>query len=210
MMSIDILVLEHPWSEELANGQSVKPFLDGWAAVNDFSISYRMYHDHNDLKLWLTKFVRDPKIKTCYIAGHGSGGRLCGLDNKDIYIGPVLSRATVLPKKGVPKVCDKGILFGACYVGGSLENILTNCGEKITWVAGYEIDVPWMESTICDLLFLQYKLRGRLRIDKNDEFYRDANDDYKRTGTVSANKAASWINEDYPVSVRCHFTALDR
>lgn len=211
-MNIDILVLEHPWSEDLKNSMSVKPFLDAWSAINNFSISYRMYHDHDDLKLWIKKFVSEPKIKICYIAGHGTGGRLSGLGKK-INIGSVLSQETIQPK---PKstdqtVCDKGILFGSCFVGGSIDKILReNCGEKIKWLAGYGIDVPWMESTICDLLFLQYKLHGRIKVDKDKEFVRDKDDEYKIASTVSAKKAASWVKEDYPVADRCHFTALDR
>ena len=81
MVKRRLLVLESVWSEDLTNSISVKPFIDGWAALTEVDLTYRTYHDKRVLQYWLREFVCDSDLKVCYIAGHsaGAGGRLGGL-----------------------------------------------------------------------------------------------------------------------------------
>ena len=149
-----LFILEHPWSDDLTESDSVGPFVEAWARLRNIKTSYRMYHDKEDMTYWIKKFVLSDSIRICYLAGHGKGGRIAGLFN-GINLAS-LSEATKL--KGKQKKIKKGILLGTCEIGGKLSQILEGCGDKIDWVAGYDREIPWLESTLCDLLFIEYIL----------------------------------------------------
>jgi hypothetical protein len=188
----------------LAKNATVKPFLDGWAQLTALPTSYRRYHDVEDLTLWLKAFVRDPSLKICYIAGHGSQGRLAGL-TKGINLKGV---AVATKKRGPGGPKGKGILLGACEVGTRLDEFLENCGSRIDWVAGYAHEVPWLEATLCDLLFIEYMIRGRALRDKQGFRYEDGEPKSRRPS--SAAQAVAWVRQDYELAVTCGFDARDR
>src|SRR4030067_3407560 len=107
--TLDVLVLECPWYEDLADATSVRLFIKGWADLSEINMSYRMYHDKEDLVRWLKSFIRHPEIKVCYVAGHGRGGRLCGFE-KDINF---IRMAGATKGRGRGGRFNKGILIGA-------------------------------------------------------------------------------------------------
>jgi hypothetical protein len=203
-MKPKLLILENPWVRDLADETTVKPFLDGWAQATGLSTSYRRYHDAEDLTLWLKAFVQDPFLKICYIAGHGSRGRLVGL-TKGINLKGV---AAATKRRGTSGPNGKGILLGACEVGTKLDIFLGNCGSRIDWVAGYSHEVPWIESTLCDLLFIEYMVRGRTLRDEGGFKYRNGALAARRPS--SATQAANWVKEDYALATLCGFDACDR
>jgi hypothetical protein len=188
----------------LANNASVRPFLDGWAQLTGFPLAYRRYHDAEDLSLWLKAFVQDPSLKICYVAGHGTQGRLTGL-TQGINLKGV---AMATKQRGPGGSKGKGILLGACEVGTKLDEFLDNCGSRIDWVAGYAHEVPWIEATLCDLLFIQYMFRGRVLQDENGFRYRKGYLLSRRPST--ATQAANWVRRDYPLATVCGFDARDR
>lgn len=203
-MKPKVLILENPWASDLADNTTVKPFLDGWAQLTGRPTSYRRYHDAEDLALWLSAFIGDPFLKICYIAGHGSRGRLAGL-TKGINLKGVAA-ATKKRGPGGPK--GKGILLGSCEVGTKLDEFLRNCGSRIDWVAGYATDVPWLEATLCDLLFIEYMMRGRTLRSKGGFTHRK--DSLQSRRPSSATQAVRWVKEDYPLAILCGFDARDR
>ncbi len=199
-----LLILENPWASDLADNTTVRPFLDGWAQVTRLPTSYRRYHDAEDLSLWLEAFVRDASLKICYIAGHGTRGRLAGL-TKGINLKGV---AAATKRRGPAGPKGKGILLGACEVGTKLDEFLANCGSRIDWVAGYARDVPWIEATLCDLLFIEYIMRGRTVRDEAGFSYKSGSLRSRRPS--SAVQAVDWVKQDYPLAALCGFDARDR
>lgn len=204
-MAPKVLVLESPWTDNLADEKSVRLFIRGWADISNMTISYRMYHDKDDLVRWIERFIRNDQLSTCYIAGHGSGGCLSGFV-KGIYPKKV---AMATKQKGPGGKNNKGILLGSCDVGSKIGSFLNNCGKRISWVAGYEKTVPWFEGTMCDLMFLEYITRGRIKRNKAGNFLTKKNE-YISRGTASAEVAAKWVIEDFPLASKCGFRALDR
>lgn len=200
-----ILVLESPWEEDLSDRKSVRPFIEGWARLHNIPVCYRMYHNAEDLKHWLQKFSADSSLSACYIAGHGAGGRLGGLSS-DINLMKV---ATVTRDANLNQNTRKGILFGTCDVGAKLTSFLNACGDGISWCAGYSKTVPWTESTLCDVLFLDYMLNGRMRR-SNQQFEMSAKGDFKVQKAKSAEVARGWLVEDMAVAKLCGFVAFDR
>jgi len=206
--SVEVLVLESPWEEDLSDKKSVRLFLEGWSDISEMHLCYRTYHDSDDLVKYMHKFVKHPTLKICYIAGHGIGGRLAGADgNKNINLKSIVMATK---KRGKGGRNNKGILFGSCSVGRNAENFLSSCGPKIKWVAGYDRDTPWFEGTICDLLFIEYMVRGTIRSDNKGEFIKNSSDDYESRRTSSAEKVAEWIGSDYSAAKKCGFVAIDR
>jgi hypothetical protein len=199
-----LLILENPWANDFADNTTVKPFLDGWAQLTRLPTSYRRSHDAEDLSLWLEAFVQDAFLKICYIAGHGTRGRLAGL-TKGINLKGV---AAATKKRGPTGPKGTGILLGACEVGTRLDRFLGNCGSRIDWVAGYARDVPWIEATLSDLLFIEYMMRGRALRSESGFRYRKGVLASRRPS--SAAQAADWVKEDYPLAAICGFDARDR
>ena len=192
MSAKGILVLECPWSDRIDEPKTVRPFIEGWAHLCEFPFSYRMYYDSATLSHWIRTFVMDDRLTVCYIAGHGKGGRLTGL-LKNINL-PSLANVVRNNPKGSGRP-GKGILFGACDIGSSLEDFLNQCGRSIQWVAGYNKTVPWMESTVCDLLFLDYVLNGRIRRD-NGLIAQGDTDKFSVQSTRSMQKIRDWVYQD--------------
>ena len=203
---LGLLVLECPWSQDLSNEQSVRLFMQGWANLNNISLSYRMYYNTSDLTMWLERFIWHKEMEICYIAGHGQGGRLKGYI-KGINMNKVAKSTT---KKGPGGHNNKGILIGACEVGKKLEEFMDSCGSRISWVAGYDKETPWLEGTITDLLFLEYKLKGRKKKDRNGMLFQDEQNNFLAVKTNKASKIVQWIYEDYPLAEKCGFRAIDR
>jgi hypothetical protein len=199
-----LLILENPWTGDLSDNTTVRPFLDGWAQLTRLPTSYRRYHDAEDLSLWLGAFVQDAFLKICYIAGHGSQGRLAGL-TKGINLKGVAA-ATKRRGPGGPK--GKGILLGACEVGTRLDDFLRNCGGRIDWVAGYAHEVPWLEATLCDLLFIEYMMRGRTL--RDEKGFKSGKGRLSSRHPSSAVQAAEWVKQDYRLAAICGFDARDR
>jgi hypothetical protein len=102
----------------------------------------------------------------------------------------------------------KGILLGACEVGTRLDRFLESCGSRIDWVAGYAREVPWLEATLCDLLFIEYMMRGRALRDERGFKYKGTELRSRRPSRAA--QAAEWVKQDYRLATTCGFDARDR
>ena len=153
------LVLESYWSEDLAQRESVLPFVKGLCDLNLWDFHYRTFDSSNDLKLWIRNFDkirRSGADKIVYLATHGStAGRLWTLEEKI----PIRSLAAALgPARSIT-----GLHLGSCNLGRPriLEALITK--TPLHWVAGYDQEVPWLESTCLDLLFWSWIYAGAPR-----------------------------------------------
>lgn len=193
-----LLVLEASWDDDFGDRRTVRPFIDGWAAQANIAYAYRAYNRTDDLRHWLDLFSRDPYANTLYIAGHGLGTRLVGLGDRGINIAALLIE--VFKKtRGRGRARTKGLLVGACECFGrqARERILAATNAQLDWVAGYNVELPWLESTLIDLAFLQYRYRGR---DKGGATSRRGmtKNRPRQHGTVAT--VSRWVCEDYPLA----------
>jgi hypothetical protein len=53
-------------------------------------------------------------------------------------------------------------------------------------------------------------VRGRIRVDKEGLFKKDANEEFESRGSRSAEAIARWIETDYRLATKCGFIAVDR
>lgn len=153
------LVLEAYWSDKLTARDSVQPFLKGLCDLNRWELHYRTFDSGNDLVLWIHQFnqLRRPgQEKIVYVAGHGSKGVIATVEERI----PLRSLvAALLPAKNLV-----GLHLGACSVGQPrfLQELIKK--TALRWVAAYDREVPWLESTMLDLLFWSWIYAGAPRV----------------------------------------------
>ncbi len=197
-----LLVLESCWDhEDFSDKRTVKPFIEGWSAEARVGFVYRTFHSRTDLALWLQQFYCDESsLDTCYIAGHGLGTRLMGLGETGINLTALLVNDIFRKGKAPGAVNTKGILVGACQCCPDhvRQRIIEKTNRELAWIAGYSVDLPWTESTLCDLLFLQERFRGRVR--RNSPTGDLDQRDFGNIKTVT-----NWVLADFPMAQKWGF-----
>jgi hypothetical protein len=153
------LVLESYWSEDLRERESVQPFVKGLCELYAWEFHYRTFDSVNDLDLWIKKFNairRSRSDKIIYLATHGSkAGKIRTLEQSI----PTGKLARILnPAKSIV-----GLHLGSCNLGQP--TILDTLVRKTSlgWVAAYDQEVPWLESTALDILFWSWTYAGAPR-----------------------------------------------
>ena len=202
----DLLVLESDWGEDLVDARSTRPFLEGLASALDITIVYRTFHTGRDLTHWLRQmFLARSMPRIAYVSSHGEGRFLhASLQEVGIDLRRVLAAAA----KGTrQKHGRRGLLLGACEIGRDLDGILAAASGRLDWVAGYAVEVPWVESTLIDLAFLSYLLSGRRVHARNGKCV--LRRQLRTTKTSLSEKAASWVGEDFGVAQALRFHAKD-
>ncbi len=151
-----LLVLEALWSEDLRDLSSVFPFISGLCAANEWTLYYRRFDSANDIQHWVNRFQRmhvgREKAKILYLAAHGTRK---GFKTREGLIPattlvPILRKATSI----------RGVHLGSCALARSKLPRLLIGKTKVRWVAGYTKEVHWVESTLVDLLFLDWMYTG--------------------------------------------------
>lgn len=153
------LVLESYWSENLRERESVQPFVKGLCDLHDWEFLYRTFDSGNDLRLWIRNFNsirRTGRDKIVYIATHGSkAGKLWTVEQRI----PLRSLARSLE----PARSIVGLHIGSCNLGQP-SNLAKLAGKtSLDWIAAYDQEVPWLESTSLDLLFWSWIYAGAPR-----------------------------------------------
>ena len=201
-----LLVLESPWDRELDSALSVGPFLSGLQEALNVDVASQRFNGKDDLVWYLKRFKeRDSGFSYCYIACHGTAGRLDPLLEQKIN--------TVTIAEACRRSRDRGFVIASCSFGNrtTATGFLERTGAA--FVAGYSRDVPWMEAMFVDLMFLTYLLRGRCRRIHRDErggFLADRRGDFKVAQTGDPLKVARWVYEDLPLSRRLGFAVHRR
>lgn len=141
-----LLVLEGSWEQKISKSYSVWPFISEFTNQNgNFKAYHKVFSDKNSFESWVSAFNKETAIekpKLLYIASHGSQGRV----NQ-------INRQTII---NLLKSCKNisYVHFGSCDFGS--ENNLTQIMDEVKhlkWVAGYETEIDWLQSTLYDLLF---------------------------------------------------------
>ena len=147
---------------------------------------------------------RSSGFSHCYIASHGTSGRLQSL------IEDVNSATIANACRGCR---GRGFFVSVCAFGNArtATGFLRKTGAH--FVAGYSEYVPWMESMLVDLLLLTYVFRGRGRtepIGRSHRFTFRRDDTLAVTRTTDPLKVAKWVCEDLPVAKKLGFVVYRR
>ncbi len=180
----DLMVLESLWDSELSSKKSVKPFYDGLSEVFGIKYVYHTFYDADDMYFFIKK--SKSLCSSYYIATHGSRECLNTINHK------IIDKETVqdIFKNSGGK--DKGIFFGSCnFINEETAKEILD-STKADWVAGYNSGVDWFDSTLIDLAFWRYYLKGDKGI-----------------------KGTQWevpplIYRNYPLSISLKFSLFDK
>lgn len=143
-----ILVLESPWDSESVKSPSVWPMVREFASARGLKAFHQTFFDTRSFQHWVRAYNSEPISgpKLLYVAAHGDNGRLSGL-KKDI------NRSTII---STLEDCNniKFVHFGSCLFGSekNLKELLFEA-PHISWAAGYDERVDWIDSTLFDILF---------------------------------------------------------
>ena len=150
-----VLVLEQPWwALDIDPEQtSVRHFLDGLSRLESLPIYYSTFFDSSSFGQALqylldARKIDDVKHLIVYVASHGAGSRLGGIDNtRAMNLKTVFDR---IKSHGKGKVV--GLILDSCEVGAQADTIETGMeSAKIRWVIGYAGCMDWLTTTLINL-----------------------------------------------------------
>lgn len=152
-----IMVLEVPWDRNAVDSISVWPFVSEFARACKTRAYYRTFSDSPSFRHWVERFDKERLPggkggKLLYVAAHGDKGRIAGL-RKRINCRTIVNSCAAAKSIGF-------VHFGSCFFGNEQNlDLLLKSAKKLVWVAGYEKDVDWVDSTLFDLM-----LWGRIKM----------------------------------------------
>lgn len=158
-----IKVYEAQWDK--LHSETVKPFFkqlkrecDAYEEGHDPLFSYYVFGTAGGLRAALNYKLDtglDGRLKIGYFSVHGEPHRLLALDN----ITRTRFRNIIIETTNFD-----GLFFGACdFANRKTAKALLDNISPLKWVAGYAQWTPWLESTICDIMFFRLLLSGRFR-----------------------------------------------
>jgi len=188
----------------LVDCKSSRPFIEGLASALGVTTVFRSFHTGRDLEHWLHQvFMSKRSPRVVYIATHGT--RRClhpSLSKKGVQFRDVVAAAA----KGTSRHhAKRGLLLGVCEIGNDLDGILAAARGRFAWAAGYEVEIPWVESMLTDIAFLNYVLSGRGVESSNGKRVVCAN--LGSVKTRSAERAARWLLDDFGIAEALKFRA---
>jgi len=158
-----VKIYEAQWDK--LHEESVKPFFaqlkrecESWEEDHDPLFSYYVFGTAQGLAAALNYKLDvglNGRLKIGYIGVHGEPNKLLPLVD--------ISR-TKLRNILINTTNFDGFYFGVCDFANrkTAESLLNNI-SPLKWVAGYSKWTPWLEGTICDILFFRLLFSGRFR-----------------------------------------------
>jgi hypothetical protein len=143
-----------------------KPLFTLWPPpqmAGERAYHYEMFTNESAFCDAVARAFRTNSALTVYLAAHGDpdGKGLQGFHDDGI------SRTVIRNAlQSAPTARRRGVFFGACSFGteANAKYILSSC-NAVDWIAGYQTEADWLDSTVLDLLFLKHYLypsqRGR-------------------------------------------------
>ena len=158
-----IKLYEAQWDK--LHDESVKPFflqlkreLDSAESGHDALFSYYVFGTAEGLQAALNYKLDvglDARLKIGYFGVHAEKDRLqaLGIINR-VKLRNILIKTTNFD----------GLYFGACdFVNRKTAEMLLDNISTCKWVAGFSKWTPWLEGTLCDIMFFRLLLSGRFR-----------------------------------------------
>jgi len=197
-----IKLYEAQWDK--LHNESVKPFfrelkreLDEDQSGHDALFSYYVFGTAEGLSAALNYKLDvglDARLKVGYFAVHGQKDKLQALnDINRVKLRNILIKTTNFD----------GLYFGACdFVNRKTAEMLLNNISTLKWVAGFSKWTPWLEGTLCDIMFFRLLLSGRFR--------RPARTNTKWDIMGRPEDAARALYEVFPMAVDLKFSLFYR
>lgn len=146
-----ILCLEGEWTEDLAREESIEPLLDILERRGEIEYIHRRCATRAELEFYLMQLARYRDYRVVYLAFHGHSGGLQVSSTESISLDAI---ADVVGDGLRGRV----VFFGSCATlkgpASSIADFRRRTGAAA--VAGYTIDVDWVEASAFELMFLYW------------------------------------------------------
>jgi hypothetical protein len=197
-----IKLYEAQWDK--LHEESVKPFfaqlkreLDDDQSGHDALFSYYVFQTADGLAAALNYKLDvglDARLKIGYFGVHGQPDHLQALAPINrVKLRNILIKTTNFD----------GLYFGACdFVNRKTAEMLLNNISTLKWVAGFSKWTPWLEGTICDIMFFRLLLSGRFR--------RPSHTNTKWDIMTKPEDAASTLYQVFPMAIDLKFSLFYR
>lgn len=197
-----IKLYESQWDNK--HSESVKPFFEQLQREcfedkdgNDPFFSYYVFNTSEGLSAALNYKIDvglDARLKIAYIGVHGQKDKIQALqDINRIKLRNIIINTTNFD----------GLYFGACdFVNHKTAEMLLDNISTLKWVAGFSKWTPWLEGTICDIMFFRLLLSGRFR--------RPARTNTRWDIMIKPEEAAKNLYEVFPMAVDLKFSLFYR
>jgi len=184
--------------------ESVKPFfaqlkreLDDDQSGHDAMFSYYVFGTAAGLEAALNYKLDvglDSRLKIGYFGVHGQKDKIQALhDINRVKLRNILIRTTNFD----------GLYFGACdFMNQKTAEVLLNNISTCKWVAGFSKWTPWLEGTLCDIMFFRLLLSGRFR--------RPSKTNTRWDIMTKPEMAASQLYQVFPMAVDLKFSLFYR
>lgn len=195
-----IKLYESQWDDK--HIESVKPFFEQLQReVKDRGhnalYSYYVFTGAESLKSTLNYKLDadvDGRFKIGYFAVHGEKDRIQALHD----IGRVKLRNMLYATSSFD-----GLYFGACdFTNQKTAELLLNTMPTLKWTAGFSKWCPFLEGTICDILFFKLLMSGRFR--------RPSKTNTRWDIMTKPEDAAKNLYEVFPMAVELKFSLFYR
>jgi len=197
-----IKLYEAQWDSK--HEESVKPFfvqlqreLDSDESGHDALFSYYVFQTSEGIEAALNYKLDvglDARLKIGYFGVHAEKDKLQALRPINrVRLRNILIKTTNFD----------GLYFGACdFANRKTAEMLLNNISTLKWVAGFSKWTPWLEGTLCDIMFFRLLLSGRFR--------RPSHTNTKWDIMTKPEDAARNLYEVFPMSVDLKFSLFYR
>ena len=197
-----IKLYEAQWDNK--HDESVKPFfaqlkreLDEDQSGHDALFSYYVFGTAEGLEAALNYKLDvglNARLKIGYFGVHGEKDKILALNNINrMKLRNILIKTTNFD----------GLYFGACdFMNLKTAEMLLNNISTLKWVAGFSKWTPWLEGTLCDIMFFRLLLSGRFR--------RRAHTNTRWDIITRPEDAAKSLYEVFPMAVDLKFSLFYR
>lgn len=145
-----LIILENPWDAHISknNQASVLPFFKGLESLEgNFDSYHSNFYESNSFEQALNALTESNyQNYYIYVACHGSGLRLAGLNLK--------TAMSLIDHKAQEKNIV-GVLYGSCLIGKNIDHFEAYTqASSICWKIGYKCSVNWLDGTLLDVKLL--------------------------------------------------------
>ena len=161
----NLAVLESKWVKR--RNYSVKPVFDLLCHVTLGSsdrFHYETINSNISARDAIQRISVDSMHTCIYFATHGSKGKIHLYNKSDIIeineISDIIRDTKSHSERNI-----SGVYFGSCStINDANAKLFLNSNNSLNWIAGYQKNVDWIDSTVLDTLFFQYLFNNKLNM----------------------------------------------
>ena len=151
-----LTILEGKWfpDRHVSIRDLFAPLFSVWTLKGDASYHYEQFTNEAAFRAAVRYSFKGNRSDTIYVGAHGNKKEIHGFHDEGI------SRTFIARSLNLEDgTARRGLYFGACSFCNqeNADLILRKC-RRVEWIAGYDSQVDWIDSSAIDLVFLRHFL----------------------------------------------------